>query len=448
MTRCRSTLAGAALTALTLGCGESATLVLAVNAVAPYATTSTVTVTGLVTRTPPKENAVITVTASGAQQVAVDTAEASGAFTLQISLVPNAANTIMIVAQDRGGAVSDPVTVTVTQDGVAPTVVSMTPSGDGVAPTQTPTIEVRFSEPVVTASANAGLEVFGRAHVLSGVSSLSADSLTLTFVAGEALEQNAVYAVGFRDLADVAGNAVVPSPSLSCIVTQRTATAGVVESDPTSDLLATVGAAGTSPSDLVELRLAVDAQGVFSGVFRFTTVRSLDLAASNNVEILIELDTDQDSTTGFRTLKDTIFINNSTLHDQYGTSGTRSDYVIDVLPGSPGDTGFVGQNTAFLEFDITALFVPTVCGRFVGFAIPMAALGSDDGNMNYLLTTWNYEDPQGNEIVIDAVPMSGHLTTAFAGQFAPLTSAPTPPGPPPSTPRRIPFEAMLRRVVP
>lgn len=396
---------GALLLLGACGTEPSAVLTITLDNAPSLVRSATVAISGLVTRTPAKETTII-VTAAGGQTAAADTAGAGGRFTVEVSLNPDARNEIVLTAQDASGAVSPPDTAFVEHDGVSPSVVSATPEGDGAGTMVS--VEVLFSEPVVLTGAGA-LELVNQGLSVSGATTLSAGSLTATFVPQQALQENAIYTIGFPGVTDAAGNPVAEGPT-RCFITELTAPTGT-ELDSTNDLFALGAPTGASPADLVELRLGAQT-GRLLGVLRFTTPRQFDPDAANNASAYLDLDLDQDSTTGFVTFKDTVF----SMLDPALSSGTRAEYVIalDWFP-TLADSAVVGRYDAPLSIEVVATLLPDVCGEFYGFSVSFGLLGSDDGNFDYVVLAGHLE---ANGVLIDPAPESGHYTAALAGQFA------------------------------
>jgi hypothetical protein len=376
----------------------------------PAATAETeLAISGNVSRVPAKETEIV-LTSSGGTSPTSDTASMDGSFTIRVSLVTNVLNTIVLTAQDGTGSVSSPVTVEVRQDAVPPTVASTTPTGAEVS--TAPTLAVTFSEPVVLEGTDA-VELGNAVHTAQTSALLSGDSLTVTLGLTSVLFENAVYRFTFPGVTDVAGNAVTPSGT-ACFVTANSGLAAADETDPADDLFLVGSPAGTSPADVDFVRLSIHSSRLF-GVLRFTTPRSFgSVDSANNAFAYVDLDLDQDSTTGFVTLKDTVFAGDPGL-----SSGIRVEYVIGVdwFPQF-ADSAVVGQYVEAGGFQTSFRFLPDVCGRHLGFAVPMAQLGGDDGNFDYVILAGNVE-PAG-DLVIDPVPESGHHTVAFAGVAAPV----------------------------
>ena len=308
-------------------------------------------------------------------------------------------------------------------DITGPTAVAITPMGDGIATNAR--IEVTFNEPIVTSGATGGLKVFSGSRQVDGASVTSSDSLTLSFFPSGTLPENGVFGLELQGVTDTAGNQAT-LPDSACFVTELTVPAKSVIADGVGDLWDFgTGAIGTSPSDLVESRYAIE-DSMLSGVLEFSTPRSLDTLSPNNLLHYIEIDIDQDTTTGFGALKDLFF----DLVDSSFASGTKVDYVVGLEPVDPDGLSYVGQLDAD-SVTVTDLFRPGLCGKFVGFSTSMANLGNDDGNMDLVSLSVNFEGNPGaftTPFILDPSPTSGKETLSFAGLFSPpiTTMAPSP----------------------
>lgn len=397
-------LLGPAAALAAAGCGsEPATLIVTLDFVPAFVAAELLEVTGAVVRTPAKETP-ITVTVSGGRLVASSQAE-GGRFKVPVQLVPNKTNVLEVIATDGTGASSAPENVTVTHDDVAPTVVQMTPPRETDAAPTTGDIVVTFSEPIVfQAGAQVSLTTVGA--TMGGVVSVSADSLRLTFIPEAPRRPNHVYVLHLAGVTDQAGNpAAVSEPA--CFVTSR--------QDPQQVFLDAAGdelvlGAPASPADLRSTRLSVT-RGILSGVLEFSTARSYDTLAPNNVAAFIELDIDQDSTTGHTSLRDDIL-----LDFGFGASNTKVEYVIGIDPYSLEGPSYVGRwdTTTAFQFFVLEEFTPAVCGRYVGVAANTASFGGDDGNFHLTVAAFNL-GAQG--ATIDASPESGFHTVTFQGSF-------------------------------
>lgn len=405
--------------ALTVGaCSEPGSLVIALGIVPDVTASSSLAIDGTVTRTPTKETEIV-ITASGGRLPVSDTAAMDGSFSISVPLAANTTQTITLTAQDGTGSVSAPVTVTVRQDGVEPQVTGFTPSGADVS-TQ-PTIEVTFSEPV-RLSGTGAIQLLHNGATVPASALLASDSLRVTLSLGRLLTENAVYLMAFPGVTDIAGNGLTTGTS-ACFVTANTAPAALSQSDPTGDIFTAGTPSNPSPSDLDLFRLSLHSDTLF-GVLRFTTPRSFGSDAEpNNAFAYIGIDLDQDSATGYGTYKDTIF---ATLNVPSGL-GAEAAIWIDWFPNF-GDSAIVGQRDGPASLTVTSFFLPDVCGRYMGFAIPFASLGADDGDFDYVILAGN---SQGTAATLyDPMPESGHYSVAFAGLFVPPYPAVAPAVPP------------------
>jgi len=303
------------------------------------------------------------VRATGGVGAPIDTANA-GHFSLPITLNTNATNQLKLSASDASKSISDSISVTIRQDNQAPTIAQATPAdaSDNVA--LSTTILVRLSEPAVL-SPGGGVRLTRQGVTIPGATSISADSLTLTFVPSGVLSPNGIYRIGFTGVADVVGNA--PSTSTCFVTTMTGLSASATSTDPTGvsyDVFGTSFPATVLAPDLVAGRFGREGN-LFSAVFQFVGARTFSSTASNRAGILFDLDLDQDSTTGFRPFKDSILI--ASAHPTGGpyngfdtlTSGTRAEYLIDLEPDPVhGDSAEVVHYTGYLAGTVTALFVP------------------------------------------------------------------------------------------
>jgi hypothetical protein len=403
-----------------VGCGEDmlepGALTITVSADPPELTNDlTVQLVGQVTRTPAASGVTIVVTATGGTSAVTDTASADGSFDLTVGLSVNAITQIQITASDASGSTATPASFNVRHDNTAAAVVSSTPAPNADRVTGG-TVSFAFSEPIRPGSAT--ISVTQQGVAVPGSSALSADSLTLTFVPAMPFAVNAIHSVALTGARDAVGN--TSAGSVQCFATGG---AGITSfADDAGDLFT----GGTPPATLVppdlrELRFARGTEILYT-IVEFDAPRSLSPTAANNTTLWIDFDTDQDGATGFTTLKDTVFSGSGLV----GPSGAGAEYMIHMgsLLNTPPDTGFVGMYTAQDSWT-GALFRPSFCGNLIGFAIPFAALGADDGAFDIVLYVDAY-DPGTDGAIIDVAPDDGvlsvNLTTAVA--TAPTGSAP------------------------
>jgi hypothetical protein len=419
--RARALLLPAALAAC--GTEPSGTLTLTVDALPPVTRETSIVVAGTVTRTPAKATAII-VTVAGGAAAAADTTAATR-YEVRVTLNPNAANALTVSATDATGSSSAPAAASIRQDNQAPTVTQVTPvnASDDVAGTTT--VELRLSEPVVLVPGG-GVRLSRQGALLSGATTRSADSLTLTYTSSVPLSPNAVIHVTLGGVNDVAGNAVAATFA-SCFATALTgATASVVYPDSSiPDRVETELLAGTPPlpPDIVTVRFAREGS-LFSGVIRFAGPRTFSLTAPDHATALLDLDTDQDSTTGFITFKDSIFKASAALGDSF-SSGTGAEFLVGLEPlAALGDSAYVGEYVDYLTFQPLATFLPGMCGPMMGFVLPMSIFGAtEDGLMNALLVGLAENAAQ---FMVDPVPIRRHLPLALpaASPLPPVSLAP------------------------
>ena len=369
---------------------EPGTITIALLAPPAVTNDGVVELTGLVTRTPAASGTTIIVTATKSGQVESDTADASGAFLLTITLTINAENRILVSATDESGSTATPETVVVLHDGQAPRVSASTPANqaDGVTPA---TITVQFDEPVVDGSA--AIAVTQQGAAVTGNATLSADSRTLTFTPSAALAINAVYEWTISGAEDSVGNSQLV-PTRQCFVTGGSGIFMVA--DAADDVYATAAPpSALVPPDLLQIRMA-RADGMIRTALQFDTPRSLSATANNTLFAALDFDVDADSATGFTTVKDFVFTPNSILPH----SGTGAEYTIWIIPqATASDSSFAGTYSEPLGGTVTFVFVPSLCGPLVGIVVPETALGGDVGSSRFvgyvdaLAESEGYADP-------------------------------------------------------
>jgi len=371
------------------GCGgdSAGTLVLTVDALPAFVRDTSILVTGSVTRTPAKATDVIVNVAGGA--VAAAETLRTNKYTVRVRLTVNAANQLAVSATGATGSTSNVLNVTMRQDGQPPAITQATPAdtSDNVA-LSTP-IQVTFNEKVVV-GAGGGIRLTRQGATIAGSTAVSGDSLTLTFTPSATLSPNSIYRISTTNVTDVAANAASSTAGTCFVTTPTGATATMSFTDAASDTLyGNGGPDALLAPNLVAARFAREGT-LFSGVFRFTGPRIFSATALNQGGVLLELDTDRDSTTGFWTFKDTLFFASTAFGPDYQTkysSGTKAEYVIDLEPTSTSvgviiDSAFVGRKTSAINASIDGLFVPGTCGAMIGFVVPFSILGNDDGQMN------------------------------------------------------------------
>src|SRR6185436_414687 len=146
-----------------------------------FSKSATVALTGVVTRTPVKDTRII-VSAIGGTTIPSDTADGAGHFSLTLPLTASTSNMFTISATDKDGSTGSPVSITIKEDNLSPTVSQATPAdaADNVA-TNTSTFQEKLNEPVIM-GVGGGIQLSRQGAVVpGGTTSISADSLTLTY---------------------------------------------------------------------------------------------------------------------------------------------------------------------------------------------------------------------------------------------------------------------------
>jgi hypothetical protein len=404
------------LLAFTVACGSDVTepgaLVITLNGPPPALTTSTtLALSGQVTRTPPAPGQDIVVTVTGGTSPVSDTAAVDGSFGFNVGLTANAQNNLSVTASDLSGSTATPVGVAVRHDALPPGLASMTPAAgaDGVTPA---TVQIVFTEPIVPSSVTASLMAYGTA--ISGSATLSADSLTLTFTPSAPLAVNAVHVLGIANARDVAGNSVLSLGG--CFVTGG---GGVMAFPDTGPMYVAFNPANLVPPDLQEVRLARSGSSLH-GILKFDAPRSLDPSAPNNTSVWMDLDADQDGGTGFVTYRDFVFAGSGVL----AASGASSEFFVEIgtLDGVNGAFAaqYASQDTAqgweATTWTGATPISPATCGALLGFAVPFSVLGGDDGVFDATIYVDAFDPATG--ILLEPAPDEGVYSASVTGAVA------------------------------
>ena len=395
-------------------CGtEPGTVIVALDGFDDVTADTTIQLTGALTRSPPA-NTPLFLEVSGGASAVTDTANEEGRFSVQIALRQNQLNTLMLTPQDGSGSVGQPVSVDILQDRMGPTVMMMTPTGDGVA-TNT-SVQVTLSEPVSLVGSNAGMRLLSGLDIVAGSSVFSTDSVTFTFTPSAPLPENAGFLPVFDGVQDHAGNEPTLS-NTSCFITELTVAAQDVRPDTIVDDIAGLQLVGgpapvfDDPADLSQIRTAIQ-DGMVSFVMKFTTPRSFDPADQNNTTAYIEIDTDQDSTTGVTSIRDSLFLE---VGEPAFDTGIGADYIAIVERVGPVNVSAVGRYTGFSLIQVQQGLRPTFCGEFAAIRFSLQSLGNDDGDMDVSILTTNSE---GQEVtsawIVDPTPETEAMTIALA----------------------------------
>jgi len=358
------------------------TLSVQVQPVPALTTTSELIVFGTVTREPAVFGLPLVITIATPIATSVDTAAPNGLFHGLASLTPDANTIITVTASDASGSTSTPVTLSVVQDGTPPTVAHWSPANEADLIMPDAVVQVQFAEPIRPSSAHVSLQQNSRP--IGGLASLSADSLTMTFVPATPLVPNAIYHVDVSGARDVAGNQA--DSSSACFVTGGALS---TVSDPVNDyfVTATPPAPGTVPTDLTGLRfwwyapITMDTT-TLRFLIRYTLPRSLDAVSPANTFVALDFDLDQDSTTGVQPIKDLV------LGNLLPSSGTGADYGILLIPrASAADSSLTVIWTGPLQGNVIQTFLPDLCGPNIGFTLPRSAIGVPVGPVHLVVYT-------------------------------------------------------------
>jgi hypothetical protein len=404
---------GAGLLVLVTACGESAgTLEVTLDSTVPTITNkTTVAITGTVHRTPTIKTTYIVKIAKGLV-TAADTVDSTGRFNVAMTLDKDTSNQFTVSATDEQGSTGPTVTVLVTHDDQPPTVAAVTPNFEADLVARSQTVSFTLSEPVVSPGVDVGM-FHGGARV-TGTLTMGSDGVNGTFVPAGQLAPNSIYTLLFTGMQDAAGNT---DTVFSCFTTSGAAT--VVTDTSVGGFKAGTPPAALVPPDMQEARWVVNA-GALNGVVRFAARSSFFLADTNNVSVWVDLDIDQNPSTGFKAYRDSALAG---LGPAYA-SGLGVEYVIGMFAADSSGVAdvFAAHYVGVLQIDPSSAytFLPDVCGHFFGFSVPLSALGNDDGQMDFSLFAIS-EAPTGDEYA-DAFPLRGK--SSFAGAPPSLARSP------------------------
>ncbi|MFI5207189.1 MAG: Ig-like domain-containing protein [Gemmatimonadales bacterium] len=252
------------------------------------------------------------------------------------------------------------------------------------------TITITFSKALLPSSVSDSTIVLSYNGLrVIGTWALSADARSVSII--PRLGNNQFYVLEVRtDVKDAAGVALA-EPYVTAFSTVAAGQVDVV--DPKGDTYnaafpdATSFSVGTA-ADTLTIRL-----GFASPISASTS------GLANAVGGYIDLDTDQDPTTGAEAIT-----------DAFGPPGTQSglgiEYYVVLFVDPLGRASIVNIQTGA----ITGLVSPTFGDSSMTLRIPLAMLGNDDGNMNVAATVGSVSVPT------DVVPNVGHLTLGTSGQ--------------------------------
>ena len=391
-----------------VGCGTepSGILTVTLDEVPEFTATTSIQVSGSVTRDPVAET-LIFVTIAGGTETVSDTVQ--DRFDFAVELNDNQENQLAVTARDLTGTVSNPVVIVIVHDDTGPQVASSVPADKGSGVPLDTRIELRFAEALVQTDANASFTLRQNSRPVPGTATLSGDKTLFTFQPDEVLEPHSIYEMDVKGFVDEAGNLAGDGRNV-CFIT----TSDGLQTHTTTDT-STVGFFGTvQPRNLIGANLlgAVLARSdsTLYGIFEFARERSLQ-GEEDRASVILDIDLDGSATTGFTSFKDFVFdANFSELN-----SGLKTELVVSIDGhGVLFDSGFVGVALSdTLTWDVIDAFLPGVCGRFLGFHTT-TVFGDptmDTGRFSYTYLAVAVEDPFEDEsaFFLDPVPVAGHF---------------------------------------
>ena len=389
--------------AFLLGCGTEppGTLTLTVDDLPKFSPTRSITVSGTVTREPSSDTPIIVAVAGGSKTVS-DSVDTS--FSFLVLLKSNQENQLSITAFDRKGSVADAIVVSVFHDDTAPSIVGSIPLDKLTDVSLTTAIELRYGEPLVQGP-TASFTLKQNSRPVPGTATLSGDKTLFTFQPDQPLEPASIYEMVVSGFEDEAGNPA-GGGSNACFITtfdpaQTVATqdtsSSIFRSQPPPDVV--------SPVDMLGATLTRSGPTLY-GLFEFASERSLT-GQSSRASIFVDIDLDNNPTTGFQSFKDFQF--DQSFPELSANLG--AEMVVSIDAHVIADSGFVGVNTADVTWDVIDSFLPGVCGRFFGFHTTTIFGDSvqDDGNFAYAYTGFAAQDSSTGStgVFADPVPVAG-----------------------------------------
>ncbi len=246
---------------------------------------------------------------------------------------------------------------------------------------------------------------------MPGTATLSGDKTLFTFQPDQPLEPASIYEMVVSGFDDEAGNPagggsnacfITTFDPAQTVVTQDTSSI-IFRSDPAPEVL--------SPVDILGGTLARLGSTLY-GIVEFDDDRSLN-GATDAASVWLDIDIDNNPTTGFKSFKDLLFPDTVTVFADFNTN-LGVELIVALDGHFLSDSGFVGVNSADVEWDVIDSFLPGVCGRFFGFHTTAILGGSiqDDGNFGFVYTAFAVEDAllQTGGAWGDPVPVSGSFS--------------------------------------
>jgi hypothetical protein len=173
--------------------------------------------------------------------------------------------------------------------------------------------------------------------------------------------------------------------------------------DPSGDQF---GSDSVQP-DLVKLTVTRDTGGVDIALDLTVNAISLLTDTIHGVGGYIDLDTDQDSTTGVQTATDFYRPTGS------GSTGMGEEFFVEFVVYAVDSTALVFNASN----QVVGYVRPVFSGHRVSFRIPRSLLGNDDGFMNVAVAVGN------NYEATDIAPNAGHIKVGGTGAVATYSPA-------------------------
>lgn len=161
----------------------------------------------------------------------------------------------------------------------------------------------------------------------------------------------------------------------------------VSANDPSGDQFGT----DSVQPDLVKITVSRDTGGIDVVIDLAANAIPLLIDTIHGVGGYIDIDIDQDSTTGIQTWAD--------YYRGSDATGMGEEYFVDFLFPAADSTAFV-YDTAFVQ---TGSVRPVFSGKRITFRIPRSMFGNDDGFVNVAVVVGNNVEPT------DIGPNTGHI---------------------------------------
>lgn len=275
-------------------------------------------------------------------------------------------------------------------DTTPPSVSSVSPAPGTTGVALGSDVVVTFSEaiaPATVTSTSVGLKLGG--VDIPATLSLENSNRTVRLSPTAPLGNNSAYVLTVTGaITDPTGNALSGAPVTSGFTS---ATVNVTLSDLTGD---TFGAGAFHP----DVTTFSAQQGSVTVVIQFSAaIARWSANAANSVGGYVDIDADQDSTTGIETWVDV-------YRPGAGSTGMGEEFWVDLFDNPDGTFRVFNEND-----DSIGVVTPTFGATSITFTIPQSLLGNDDGNVNLAVLVG------ADTVATDIAPNDGHLTLGTSG---------------------------------